>query len=185
MWNTPDAERLYITTIDFLLTRQDLDARRLGFIGRSYAGYWGAKMAYVEPKRIRVAAQLGGPIHYTWQQDWLEGRKSEKTYLWSVLDSMIYSNGVKNYDELVKTAPALSLVEQGRIDKPSAPMIMMNGEKDAWISPREIPLLLDNAGHPSEQDLSSPTACTGPLRHPHGQRINQSIIEFIRFHLSA
>ena len=78
VWNTPDAERLYITTIDFLLTRQDLDARRLGFIGRSYAGYWGAKMAYVEPKRIRVAAQLGGPIHYTWQEDWLEGRKAKR-----------------------------------------------------------------------------------------------------------
>jgi esterase FrsA len=183
VWNTPDAERLYITTIDFLLTRQDLDARRLGFIGRSYAGYWGAKMAYVEPKRIRVAAQLGGPIHYTWQQDWLEGRKSEKTYLWSVLDSMIYSNGVKNYDELVKTAPALSLIDQGWIDKPSAPMIMMNGEKDAWISPREIQLLLEH-GAPKTARLIPDGAHLGRFS-THTAGVNQSIIEFIRFHLNA
>jgi esterase FrsA len=183
VWNTPDAERLYVTTIDFLLTRQDLDARRLGFLGRSYAGYWGAKMAYVEPKRIRVAAELGGPIHYTWQKDWLEGRKAEKTYFWSVLDSMIYSNGVKNYDELVKTAPALSLVEQGWIDKPSAPMILMNGELDAWISPREIPLLLEH-GEPKTARLIPDGAHLGRFS-THTAGVNQSITEFIRFHLNA
>ena len=183
VWNTPDAERLYVTTIDFLLTRQDLDAGRLGFIGRSYAGYWGAKMAYVEPKRIRVAAQLGGPIHYTWQKDWLEGRKKDKTYFWSVLDSMIYSNGVKNYDELVKTAPALSLIEQGWIDKPSAPMIMMNGAKDEWISPKEIPLLLEH-GAPKTARLIPDGAHLGRFS-THTAGVNQSIIEFIRFHLNA
>ena len=183
VWNTPDAERLYITTIDFLLTRQDLDAQRLGFIGRSYAGYWGAKMAYVEPKRIRVAAQLGGPIHYTWQKDWLEGRKAEKTYFWSVLDSMIYSNGVKNYDELVRTAPALSLLEQGWLDKPSAPMIMMNGELDAWISPREIPLLLEH-GEPKTARLIPDGAHLGRFS-THTAGVNQAIIEFIRVHLNA
>ena len=183
VWNTPNAERLYVTTIDFLLTRQDLDARRLGFIGRSYAGYWGAKMAYVEPKRIRVAAQLGGPIHYTWQKDWLEGRKKDKTYFWSVLDSMIYSNGVKNYDELVKTAPAMSLVEQGWTDKPSAPLIMMNGELDAWISPREIPLLLEH-GDSKTARLIPDGAHLGRFS-THMAGVNRGIIEFIRYHLNA
>jgi esterase FrsA len=183
MWNTPDAERLYITTIDFLLTRQDLDARRLGFIGRSYAGYWGAKMAYVEPKRIRAAAQLGGPIHYTWQEDWLRGRQSEKTYLWPLLDSMIYSNHVKDYADLVRTAPALSLMEQGWLDKPSAPMIMINGEKDPWISPREIQLLLEH-GEPKTARLIADGAHMG-----RGSRDNagsgRALMEFFRAHLSA
>jgi hypothetical protein len=118
VWNTPNAERLYTATIDYLLTRQDLDAQRLGFIGRSYAGYWGGKMAYVESKRIRASAQLGGPIHYTFQEPWLRGLQSEKTYFWPLLDSMIYSNHVKDYAELVKTAPAMFCWSKAGSTKP-------------------------------------------------------------------
>ncbi|HZP33809.1 MAG TPA: alpha/beta hydrolase [Candidatus Acidoferrales bacterium] len=183
MWNTPDAERLYVTTIDFLLTRQDLDAQRLGFIGRSYAGYWGAKMAYVEPKRIRASAQLGGPIHYTWQEDWLRGRQTEKTYFWSVLDSMIYSNHVKDYDELIRTAPAMSLLEQGFLEKPSAPMIMFNGEHDPWISPQEIHLLLEH-GQPKTARLIADGAHLGRGSHD-TPAVNRAVIEFLREHLKA
>ncbi len=143
VFNTPDAEKLYSATIDYLLTRQDLDGQRMGFIGRSYAGYWGAKMAYVESKRLRASVQAGGAIHYTFQEPWLRGLLDEKEYFWSILDSMIYSNGVKDYDELVKTAPAMSLKEQGWLDKPCAPMLAYNGAKDPWMSPQEIPLLLE------------------------------------------
>ncbi len=28
-------------------------------------------MAYVEPKRLKACVEFGGPIHYTWQKDWL------------------------------------------------------------------------------------------------------------------
>ena len=142
VWNTPDAERLYSATIDYLLMRPDLDAQRLGFVGRSYAGYWGAKMAYVERRRIRASVEWGGPIHYTWQEPWLRGLQGEKTYFWPLLESMIYSNHVKDYDNLVKSAPAMSLKAQGWLDKPCAPMLAVNGEKDPWISPQEILLLL-------------------------------------------
>ena len=83
-WNTPDAEKLYTTTIDYLLTRDDLDGKRMGFVGRSYAGYWGGKMAYVEAKRLKASAQLGGPIHYTWQEPWLRGLLNEKEYFWNI-----------------------------------------------------------------------------------------------------
>jgi hypothetical protein len=183
VWNTPNAERLYTATIDYLLTRQDLDAQRLGFIGRSYAGYWGGKMAYVESKRIRASAQLGGPIHYTFQEPWLRGLQSEKTYFWSLLDSMIYSNHVKDYAELVKTAPAMSLLTQGWLDKPCAPMIMVNGEKDPWISPQEIPLLLEH-GEPKTARLIADGAHMG-----RGSRDNagsgRAVSEFLRAHLSA
>ena len=183
VWNTPDADRLYSATIDFLLTRQDLDAQRLGFIGRSYGGYWGAKMAYVESKRIRGSAQLGGPVHYTWQEPWLHGLQSEKTYFWSILDSMIYSNHVKDYDELVKTAPAMSLLGQGWLEKRCAPMIMVNGEKDPWISPQEIILLLET-GEPKTARLIPDGAHMG-----RGSRENagsgRAVMEFLREHLNA
>lgn len=142
VFNKPDSEKLYIAVIDYLTSRQDLDGRRIGFIGGSYGGYWGAKMAYVEPKRLKACVEYGGPIHYTWQEPWLRSVLTEKEYFWPLTDSMVYANDVKDFDELVRTAPAMSLVEQGWLSKPNAPMLCVNGDKDPWISPQEIPLLL-------------------------------------------
>jgi esterase FrsA len=141
--NKPDSEKLYVAVIDYLTARQDLDGRRIGFVGGSYGGYYGAKMAYVEPKRLKACVEYGGPIHYTWQEDWLRYLlNDEKEYFWPFPDSMIYANGLKDFDELVRTAPAMSLKEQGWLSKPNAPMLIVNGDKDPWISPEEIPLLI-------------------------------------------
>jgi esterase FrsA len=148
IFNKPDSSNLYIAVIDYLTTRQDLDARRIGFVGGSYGGYYGAKMAYVEPKRLKACVEFGGPIHYTWQKDWLVYlRDEEREYFWPLQDSMIYANGLKDFDELVRTAPAMSLLEEGWLSKPNAPMLCLNGDKDPWISPKEIPLLL-STGQP-------------------------------------
>jgi len=142
VFNRPDSEKFYVAVIDYLTKRPDLDGRRMGFVGGSYGGYWGAKMAYVEPKRLKACVQAGGPIHYTWQEKWLQYlRTDEKEYFWPFPDSMIYANNLKSFDELVRTAPAMSLREQGWLDKPSAPMLIVNGAKDPWISPEEVELL--------------------------------------------
>ena len=148
IFNKPDSEKLYVAIIDYLTTRQDLDGRRIGFVGGSYGGYYGAKMAYVEPKRLKACVEFGGPIHYTWQEDWMRYLLAdEKEYFWPFPDSMIYANNLKDFDELVRTAPAMSLKEQGWLSKPNAPMLCVNGDKDPWISPQEIPLLL-STGQP-------------------------------------
>ena len=148
IFNKPDSEKLYVAVIDYLTTRQDLDGRRIGFVGGSYGGYYGAKMAYVEPKRLKACVEFGGPIHYTWEAKWLRYLLTdEKEYFWPFPDSMIYANGLKDFDELVRTAPAMSLKEQGWLSKPNAPMLCVNGDKDPWISPEEIPLLL-STGEP-------------------------------------
>ena len=142
VFNKPDSEKFYVAIIDYLSKRSDLDGRRIGFVGGSYGGYWVAKMAYVEPKRLKACIQAGGPIHYTWQEKWLQYlRTDEKEYFWPFPDSMIYANNLKSFDELIRTAPAMSLQEQGWLSKPSAPMLIVNGAKDPWISPEEIPLL--------------------------------------------
>jgi hypothetical protein len=110
VFNKPDSEKFYVAVIDYLTKRSDLDGRRIGFVGGSYGGYWGAKMAYVEPKRLKACIQAGGPIHYTWQEKWLQYlRTDEKEYFWPFPDSMIYANNLKSFDELIRTAPAMSL----------------------------------------------------------------------------
>ena len=144
VWYTPDAARFYSTIIDYLLTRDDLDAKRLGIIGRSYGGYWAGKMAYVENKRIRAAVEWGGPIHYTFQEDWLQKLQQDKLYLWPFLDSMVYAHHVKDVDELRVHVPTLSLKTQGWLNKPAAPMLTINGAKDPWITIQDLYILLES-----------------------------------------
>lgn len=144
VWYTPDACRFYSAIIDYLLQRDDLDATRLGIIGRSYGGYWGGKMAYVESQRIKAAVQWGGPTHYTFQHAWLQQLKEDKLYLWSLLDSMMYANHVNSLDELLEQAPTMSLKTEGWLDKPAAPILAINGAKDGWISIQDLYILLES-----------------------------------------
>jgi esterase FrsA len=143
IWYTPDADRFYTAVIDYLTKREDVDAERLGIVGRSYGGYWGGKMAYVESKRIRAAVAWGGPIHYTFQEPWLQHLEEDKLYLWPFEDSMVYAHHVKNVEELRAQAPAMSLKTEGWLDKPCAPMLVVNGAKDPWITIQDLYLLLE------------------------------------------
>jgi len=143
-WYTADAGRTYSAVIDYLEKRDDLDGNRLGIVGRSYGGYWAGKMAYVESKRIRAAVEWGGPVHYTFQEPWLQHLQEDKLYLWPFLDSMVYAHHVKDIDELRKQAATLSLKTQGWLDKPSAPLLVVNGAKDPWITIQDLYLLLES-----------------------------------------
>ncbi len=182
IFNKPDSERIYVAVIDYLTKRPDLDGRRIAFVGGSYGGYYGAKMAYVEPKRLKACVEFGGPIHYTWQEKWLQYlRTDEKEYFWPFPDSMIYANNVKNFDELVRTAPAMSLEAQGWLSKPNAPMLCVNGDKDPWISPEEIPLLL-STGYPKSARIMAGAKHMGresKERGAVGQMVNQWIKEML------
>jgi dienelactone hydrolase len=143
-WYTYDAGRVYSKAIDYLATRDDLDGERVGIVGRSYGGYWAGKMAYVENKRIKAAVEWGGPIHYTFQDAWLQHLQEDKLYLWPFVDSMIYAHHVKNLEELRTQAPTLSLKTQGLLEKPAAPLLVVNGAKDPWITVQDQYLLLES-----------------------------------------
>ncbi len=143
VWYTTDAERVYTAAIDYLVKRPDLDGTRIGILGRSYGGYWGAKMAYVERDRLKAAVQAGGPIHYTFQEAWIRQILNDKLYLWPLVDSMIYASNLKDLDDLIRFAPTLSLKAQGWLDKPSAPMLVINGKKDPWITIEDSYILLE------------------------------------------
>ena len=53
--------------IDYLETRDDVDASRIGVMGISLGGYYAPRSAAFEP-RIKAAVSLAGP--YQWSQDW-------------------------------------------------------------------------------------------------------------------
>ena len=53
------AERTFSAAMDYLETRHDIDGKRIACMGGSFGGYWAAKLAHTEPKRLARRGQLG------------------------------------------------------------------------------------------------------------------------------
>ncbi|HEV8343918.1 MAG TPA: alpha/beta fold hydrolase [Candidatus Binatia bacterium] len=143
------AERTFSAAMDYLETRADLDGRRIAVMGGSFGGYWAAKLAHVEEKRLRGAVNLGAGVHYTFQEEWLRPALTERAsqYLMgpvSLLDARAYIFRVRTLEEVLKIAPNLSLKTQGLLDQPSAPLLCVNGKEDDQHPAEDIYLLLEH-----------------------------------------
>ena len=60
-----------------------------------------------------------------------------------------HSGHVKTLDEFLAYGPRMSLKDTGWLDKPSAPMLVINGRNDTQVPIDDLYLLL-NAGDPKE-----------------------------------
>jgi esterase FrsA len=151
----PRAERTFSAAMDYLETRSDIDGRRIACMGGSFGGYWAAKLAHTEAKRLRGAVNWGAGVHRTFQEEWLRPALTltASQYLMgpaSLLDARSYIFGVRTLDEVLKIAPSLSLVTQGLIDRPCAPLLCINGKEDDQHPISDLYLL---AEHGSPKDL--------------------------------
>ncbi|HWO43488.1 MAG TPA: alpha/beta fold hydrolase [Candidatus Eisenbacteria bacterium] len=151
----PRAERTFSAAIDHLERRDDIDGERIAVMGGSFGGYWATKLAYVEAQRLKGAVNWGAGCHLTFQEVWLRPALTVRAsqYLMgpaSLLDARSYIFGVKTLEEVLKIAPGLSLVAQGIIDQPSAPLLCINGKNDDQHPIEDIYLLLE---HGSPKDV--------------------------------
>lgn len=138
----PGAERMFSRALDYLARRPEVDAGRIVIQGRSWSGYWAAKLAHVERDRIRGAVVHGGPIHHYFQPDWLPASLETREYLCDYAPATSAMFGVTTIGELCEQAPRYSLLDQGLLDRPSAPMLAVNGAQDSQIPIDDLFLLL-------------------------------------------
>jgi pimeloyl-ACP methyl ester carboxylesterase len=141
--------------MDYLETRSDIDGKRIACMGGSFGGYWAAKLAHTEPKRLHGAVNHGAGVHRTFQEEWLRPALTitASQYLMgpaSLLDARSYIFGVRTLEETLKIAPTLSLVTQGLIDQPCAPLLCINGKEDDQHPISDFYLL---AEHGSPKDI--------------------------------
>jgi pimeloyl-ACP methyl ester carboxylesterase len=166
----PRAERTFSAAIDYLETRKDVEGKRIAVMGGSFGGYWATKVAYVEAQRLRGAVNWGAGCHRTFQEEWLRPALTERAsqYLMgpaSLLDARSYVFRAKSLEEVLRIAPTLSLVTQGIIDQPSAPLLCINGKEDDQHPISDLYLL---AEHGSPKDLRI-IAGTGHMGRKAGQ----------------
>jgi hypothetical protein len=144
------ADRMLSRVIDYLETRPEVDKTRLAVHGVSWGAYWATKLAIVERLRLRGASAQSPPIDKFFQKDFLlNSLVGNREYLFDQIPALMsVLDGVNSLDEMAAFLPRMSLVSQGLLGKPMAPMLVLGGVLDTQVPISDIYLLLDQGDVP-------------------------------------
>ena len=140
----PDAERQFITTMDWVRSCPDWQGEKVGLLGRSFGGYWATKLAHLLPDRISGAVNWGGGAHHMFQPGWIAASRYPDSYLMELVETRSLMLGAKDDDEYIDGFKRLSLLDQGLLDRRSAPLLLVNGKEDKQCPVADIHLLLEH-----------------------------------------
>ena len=143
-----DAERLWDAVLDWCATRSEIDNRRIGAWGGSTGGYWAAKVAHTHRMRLAAVVAQGGCAHLAFTPAWIE-KAQHGSYGFELAETLASAFGLDGFDEWVEFCPQLSLIKQGIVDQPCAPLLLVNGTEDTIFPIEDMYLLLQH-GNPKE-----------------------------------
>ena len=144
------AERILSRVLDYVATRPEIDKDQVAFHGVSWGAYWATKMAILEKPRLRGASAQSPPTDKFFQKDFLMNSLiGNREYLFDQVPALmaIFDN-VHTVDEMAEVLPKMSLVKQGLLGKPMAPMLVLAGVLDTQVPISDIYLLLDSGDTP-------------------------------------
>ncbi len=144
-----DSERMFSRALDYVATRPEIDAKRIVVQGGSWSGYWSAKLGIVERARLKAVVVQGAPIHHYFQPEWQTKALGTREYLFDLFPARASVYEAKTLEEFLAFGPKMSLQGQGLIGRPSAPMLLVNGNKDTQVPIADLDLML-HAGSPKE-----------------------------------
>jgi esterase FrsA len=188
LYGDPKAERTYLTWLDYLPTRGDVDGARVAVWGGSFGAYWAARLAFTAADRIKAAVFHGGNVHYGFQREWLVPAFTTggATYLFgaaSLLDARGRAMGVKTIEEFLAAVAPLSLKTMGLLDKPSAPLLGVNGKLDDQAPIADVYLLLEH-GNPKSARVYPDGHHMGRTPGRPADEIATTIVGWLKGHLA-
>src|SRR5579862_484983 len=138
------ADRVLSKVIDYAQSRPEIDKNRIAIHGVSWGAYWATKMAIVERARLKGTSAQSPPIDGFFQKDFLmNSLLGNREYLFDQVPALmaIFDN-VTSIDQLAEIFPKMSLVQQGLLGKPMAPMLVIGGVLDTQVPIADLYLLL-------------------------------------------
>jgi hypothetical protein len=146
------SERMLSKVLDYAQSRPEVDKNRIAIHGVSWGAYWATKMAIVEHTRLRGCSAQSPPVHEFFQKDWLLNHLvGNREYLFDQVPALMnVYEGVHTLEEMAEFAPKLSLVTQGLLGKPMAPMLILQGALDTQVPIADDYLLLSNGDVPKD-----------------------------------
>jgi esterase FrsA len=144
------SDRMFSRILDYIATRPEIDKNRVTMHGVSWGAYWATKMAIVEHARLRGASAQSPPVDTFFQKEFLMNSLiGNREYLFDQVPALmaIFDN-VSTIDQMAEVLPKMSLVKQGLLGKPMAPMLILAGVLDTQVPISDIYLLLDKGDVP-------------------------------------
>lgn len=145
-----NAERMLSRVLDYIATRPEIDKDRVAMHGVSWGAYWATKMAIVERARLKGASAQSPPTDKFFQKDFLQNSLlGNREYLFDQVPALmaIFDN-VTTMEQMAEELPKISLVQQGLLGKPMAPMLILAGVKDTQVPIDDIYLLMNSGDVP-------------------------------------
>ena len=146
------ADRMLSRVIDYAITRPEVDKTKLVMHGVSWGAYWATKMAIVEHARLRGASAQSPPVDAFFQKDFLmNSLLGNREYLFDQVPALMsILDGAHSVDDMGEILPKMSLVKQGLLGKPMAPMLVIAGVLDTQAPISDIYLLLGKGDVPKD-----------------------------------
>jgi esterase FrsA len=184
LYGDPSAERTYLTWLDYLPTRTDIDGKRVAVWGGSFGAYWAARLAFTAADRIKGAVFHGGNVHYGFQREWLEPAFTTggATYLFgaaSLFEARGRAMGVKSVEEFLTAVAPLSLKAMGLLDKTSAPLLGVNGKLDDQAPIADVYLMMEH-GNPKSARVYPEGHHMGRTPGQHPDEIANMIVGWVK-----
>jgi esterase FrsA len=146
------ADRMLSRVIDYVESRPEIDKNRIAMHGVSWGAYWATKMAIVERGRLRGCSAQSPPVDKFFQRDFLmNSLLGNREYLFDQVPALMsILEGVDTLDEMGDFLPKLSLVREGLLGKPMAPMLILAGVLDTQVPIDDEYLLLSKGDVPKQ-----------------------------------
>lgn len=139
-----NGEVQFLPVIEWAKANPQLDGRRIALIGRSFGGHWATKLAHMLPSDLRCAVNWGGGVHYMFQPGWVEQSRFPDSYLMELVETRSRMLGARNDAEYIEGFRVLSLLDQGLLSQPCAPLLLVNGKEDKQCPITDVHLLLEH-----------------------------------------
>jgi esterase FrsA len=146
------ADRVLSRVLDYAQSRPEIDKNRIAMHGVSWGAYWATKMAIIERARLRGCSAQSPPVDKFFQKDFLmNSLLGNREYLFDQVPALMnILEGVHTLDEMGEYLPKMSLVHQGLLGKPMAPMLILAGINDTQVPIEDEYLLLSKGDVPKE-----------------------------------
>jgi pimeloyl-ACP methyl ester carboxylesterase len=140
-----DSERLWDAVLDWVAAQPEFDSSRVCAWGGSDGGYWATKIAHTHRDRLTAVISQGGGAHILFSAEWI-AKAQRFGNPWGIAETRGNAAGLPDYDKWVAFAPRMSLVTQGVLDKPCAPLLCLNGVKDPITPIEDYYIVLQHGG---------------------------------------
>ncbi|MBL1101506.1 alpha/beta hydrolase family protein [Streptomyces coffeae] len=133
-------------------------------LGMSFGGYGAMKLAHTHHEHLAAAVNWGGGVHITFQPEWQEKSRNAASYLMDLMAARERILGGSTFEDCVASCPALSLLDQGVLDRTSAPLLLVNGTDDLQNSSEDSYLSLRYGDPKTVRMFPGGHMGTGPVR---------------------